>query len=200
MIVHGGDSTWVDVAGSHRLVYGDTWALSLDDTTWAPLEAGGPRRTEHSAVYDAVRDRMVVYGGRDENGELSSDVWALSLADGSWSQLIPAGRTPLPRAEHTAIYDPEADRMIVFGGATRDWRWPVGDTWVLDFGATAMPDIRLGYDRPEVECQVRRLRHEPDGRGAGLHQFAEGRDHHVCAQHAARRRRDRHGELGDTGP
>jgi hypothetical protein len=99
-------------------------------------------------VYDAVRDRMVVYGGRDENGVFSSDVWALSLADGSWSRLSPAGRSPLARAEHTAIYDPESDRMIVFGGAVRDWQWPVGDTWVLDFGATAMPRILCGWDGP----------------------------------------------------
>jgi hypothetical protein len=42
----------------------------------------------HSAIYDPVRDRMVVFGGFDGLGNLHNDVWVLSLAGApTWSLL-----------------------------------------------------------------------------------------------------------------
>src|SRR5262252_9850459 len=67
--------------------------------------------SEGAAIYDPVRDRMLVFEGS------STDVWELSLAGNpSWTRLTPAGTPPSERSGQTAIYDPVRDRMVVFGG------------------------------------------------------------------------------------
>ena len=111
MVVFGG------YGGSYR---NDVWALSLAGSpAWSALApAGSPpsARYLHTAIYDPVRDRMVVFGGNDGSGR-RNDVWALSLAGSpAWSSLAPAGTPPSARVAHTAIYDPVRDRMVVFGG------------------------------------------------------------------------------------
>jgi hypothetical protein len=104
--------------------FDDAWALSLSDPPrWTALHPAGtlpPARYGHSVVYDPVRDRMLLFGGWSYDGEAYSffnDVWALSLSGTpTWSLLTPAGTPPAARSDHSAIYDPVRDRMIVFGG------------------------------------------------------------------------------------
>jgi hypothetical protein len=111
---------------------GETWALSLGATpTWSLLltDAGPSARYGHSAIYDPVRDRMIVFGGFDDARR--NDVWALSLTGPlTWTQIFPAaGPAPAPRRYHSAIYDPVRDRMIVFGGAAGV---DMNDVWAFD--------------------------------------------------------------------
>src|SRR5262249_12373524 len=87
MVVFGGfdGATWRN----------DIWALSLSGTpTWTQINTSGLApvgRYFHSAIYDQVRDRMVVLGGYGSTGR-QNDVWALSLSGTpSWSQLTPSG-------------------------------------------------------------------------------------------------------------
>ncbi|MBI1796523.1 MAG: hypothetical protein HYR74_05670 [Candidatus Eisenbacteria bacterium] len=97
----------------------DLWQLSLPDMVWTPLAPGGaafPGRSDHSAAYDPVRDRVIVFGG--QAGNWLNDVWALSLSPTvQWTQLTPSGTSPGPRQQQTMIYDPGADRLLMFGGA-----------------------------------------------------------------------------------
>ncbi len=96
-----------------------------------------PARDRHTAVYDPVRDRMVVFGGC--SGPYLNDVWALSLAGTpAWTQLSPSGSTPpVARYSHTAIYDPVRDRMVVFGGSSGSGRSSLAnDVWALGWCTT----------------------------------------------------------------
>ena len=81
----------------------------------------------HTAIYDPVRDAMVVFGGENQVTGERNDTWALSFATMTWSQLQPAGPLPPVRAGHTAVYDPLEDRMIVFGGRPEF----LNDVWSL---------------------------------------------------------------------
>jgi hypothetical protein len=118
--------------GSYR---NDVWALSLAGTpTWTQLLPSGTPpegRLAAAVVYDAVRNRMVVFGGYD--GIVPrADVWALSLgATPQWTQLAPAGEAPAPRANLQGIYDAAYDRMIVKGGFNPQTQQFYGDTWTL---------------------------------------------------------------------
>ena len=132
MVVYGGTD------GENEL--GDVWAMSLGASpAWTKLAPTGTPpslRDSHSAIYDPVRARMVVFGGF--NGTIAlSDVWALSLTGApAWTQLAPAGTTPDPRQRHTAIYDPVRDQMVVFGGLTA--AGDVSDLWSLSFAGAPL--------------------------------------------------------------
>src|SRR5262249_52579973 len=105
--------------GSDGALKNDVWALSLGNApAWSQLTPSGAppsARYRHTALFDPLRVRMVVFGGNDASGPLA-DVWGFSLADaGTWSPIGPVGQLPPGRYFHTAIYDPESDAMIVHG-------------------------------------------------------------------------------------
>jgi len=98
----------------------DVWALTLSGTPeWSQLSPSGTPpdgRMYHSAVYDAVNERMVVFGGWTGTATLN-DVWALSLAGApAWTQLSPTGTPPPQLFGQSAALDLNANRLIVFGG------------------------------------------------------------------------------------
>jgi hypothetical protein len=106
-------------ASSTSYYFPEVSALSLSGTpTWTTLATSGtapPGRSYHVAIYDPVRDRMLVYGGY--NGYPLTDLWALSLAGTpKWSKLQPVGAPSPPSNQPTAVYDPVGDRMLVYGG------------------------------------------------------------------------------------
>jgi hypothetical protein len=138
-------------APNHRLVLfggydgayrNDVWTTDLGPlSTWKHLLPSGSApvgRSSHSAIYDAPRHRMIVFGGSDGGG-YRNDVWALSLVAGSetWTQLAPSGAPPSTRRSHSAIYDPVNQRMIVFSGYTA-----TNDVWALSLnGAPAWQEL-----------------------------------------------------------
>jgi hypothetical protein len=121
---------------------GDVWSLSLTGShAWSSLDDALPAgnipggRVGHSAIYDPVRQRMLIFGGSDVDGRLVNDVWVLSLAGAPvWSQLTPDGEPPSARFAHRAIYDPAGDRMIVFGGL--DSAAMRSDVWALSLSGS----------------------------------------------------------------
>jgi len=116
----------------------DVWALDSLATGghWFLLAPGGTPpspRAEHSAVYDSVFDRMIVYAGRDSASNPLADVWALdsvSMGDGHWRQLSPAGTPPSARFDHSGAYERTNRRLVVFGG--RGASGALGDLYTLD--------------------------------------------------------------------
>jgi hypothetical protein len=112
----------------------DLWVLTRSPVSWwFRMEPPGERpspRLGHAAIYDPVRQRMLVIGGYD--GALLNDVWEYApIANGTWRQLTPTG-TPMPaRANASAIYDPVRDRVLIFGGDAGTFR---NDLWELRLG------------------------------------------------------------------
>ena len=124
---------------SGRLVGDGVWALPFGPSqVWESIVPAGPGPTDregHSAIYDPVRDRVLFFGGwyYDTIAEESvylDEVWELALSPApAWTLLTPAGTPPSGRRHHTAVYDPSADRMIVFGG--NDGTSDRNDVWAL---------------------------------------------------------------------
>jgi hypothetical protein len=141
-------------SGNPRL--NDVWILTnangLGGTgEWSNLipngTPGSPEvRNNHSAVYDAKNNRMIIYGGcgavPTSSGclPIANDVWVLDHANGmggtpTWTQLHPTGGPPGPRQGHQAVYDPNTNSMIVWAGQNGGGQPCAPDTysdvWVL---------------------------------------------------------------------
>jgi len=148
MIVFGGEA--------HYQAFADLWALSLGEPmAWVQVfpEGTGPEaRSGHAAVYDPVRDRMIVFGGQRSSGRPSlADAWELSLGEHpAWSKLEPTGEAPGLRAYSSAVYDPARDRLILFGGmGSGQGDFNLNDAWALSLGPgprwTALPSLGLAH-------------------------------------------------------
>ena len=132
----------------------DVWVLThangMGGTgTWSQLSPSGPLpqvRNNHSAVYDAANNRMIIYGGCGATVlsqgclPIANDVWVLNHANGlggtpTWIQLSPTGGPPLARQGHQAVYDPTTNSMIVWGGQNGGGQLcdpdTYSDVWVL---------------------------------------------------------------------
>ena len=136
-------------AGDPRLndVWVETNANGLGCTgAWSNLiPSGSPQvRSDHSAVYDAANNRMIIYGGcgavPTSNGclPIADNVWVLSNANGiggtpTWTQLFPTGGPPPARQGHQAVYDPTTNSMIVWAGQNGGGNGcgTFSDVWVL---------------------------------------------------------------------
>jgi hypothetical protein len=122
----------------------ETWALNLGSFAWTKIEPPGTLpsvRYAHSAIYDPVRDRMVVYGGGwGDWSDFHEEIWALPLAGGSWIPITPIGPEPIGRDGHTAIYDPVGDRMVICGGHDGFGTFR-RDVWALDLDTHVWTEI-----------------------------------------------------------
>ena len=131
LIVHGG------CEGDCTAALGDTWALDGSDTdnaAWTALPDSPAGRVGHAAAYDSASGRLIVFGGATgEQGTETAEVLILSGADGQGSpawQVLGTGGGPVPRRDATAVYDPAANRLLVFGGRDASGA-ALGDLWAL---------------------------------------------------------------------
>jgi len=122
---HGGA---FDPATRHWIVFGgadpnprnDVWRLALDGVPqWTEimgLNTYEPR-LERSAMFDARRDRMLVFGGYDLMTYLNhNDTQQLTFTGvPTWSPLAVVGTT-YSRKSAQAIHEPVRDRMLIAGG------------------------------------------------------------------------------------
>jgi len=114
MIIFGGEKQLIND--------NETWGLSLGPSPkWTRLtpDSGPPPRSGHAAIYDSLRDRMLIFGGYQyKNRANFNDLWSLTLSEPpSWSRVITQGEPPAPGLGHSAVYDTKRDQMIVFGGS-----------------------------------------------------------------------------------
>ena len=121
------------------VVFNDVWVLTRAGVPrWArltPIGTPPESRMGHVAIYDPVRDRVVIWGGKKTLGTapLMSDLWELRLSGTpEWAEVL-QGVRPEARWGAGAIYDPVRDRMVMFGGANAASGGYLGDTWELAF-------------------------------------------------------------------
>ncbi len=123
MVLFGGHDQQYQVLAS-------TW--EFDGVTWTPRFSfvTPPARQAAAMVYDAIRGRMLLFGGAPTtqvNGPLD-DTWEY---DGNtWTQLAPA-TTPPPRYSHAMCYDLAQGVTVMFGGRMAS-NMISGDTWLWD--------------------------------------------------------------------
>ncbi|HEY3971911.1 MAG TPA: kelch repeat-containing protein [Candidatus Sulfotelmatobacter sp.] len=97
---------------------------------------GPAARFAHTAVFDPVTKKMIIFGGQDSTtGTDLNDVWLVDTGTSKFvtsTSLSPTGSIPSGRFGHVSTYDPNTNRMTVFGGGTGRPGPCVNDAWILD--------------------------------------------------------------------
>ncbi len=98
--------------------------------------SGPQSRHSHSAVFDPTSGQMIIFGGQVTSSDTDlNDVWvgvATATQDDGFSQVVPTGTLPPGRYGHASTYDPNTNRMTVFGGALGNPSPCANDLWILD--------------------------------------------------------------------
>jgi hypothetical protein len=144
LIIFGGTGT------SRR--YDEVWELKLDSLVWRQVNVSGSKpaaREGGGTMYDAVNDRMVIFGGTDYVRAFN-DAWALDLTPGSedWQELHPTGDIPDERYDFACGEDRVLNRLYVFAG----WSYYSGnwynDTHFLDLAAMTWTEMNVSGQLP----------------------------------------------------
>jgi hypothetical protein len=119
-------------------------------------------RSGSTAIYDALKNRIVLFGGREiyeyygyvQDGEPLNDLWELKLGNDilQWNNVTPSN-SPSPRYGHTFVLDTINNRVLLFGGAdltslasTDIWSFDLAnDSWALVTTNNTPPRQRMNH-------------------------------------------------------
>jgi hypothetical protein len=124
----------------------DVWSFDLSANTWTELApAGGPPNIRYGAagVFDPVAGDLVTFAGFTSSGRFD-DVWRLNVSIPTWTDVSP-GAGPIKRCLHSASYDSQGHRMIMYGGQNNGAR---GDIWAFDLAVESWSELTPIYGPP----------------------------------------------------
>jgi len=118
MLLYGGN----DGSGTANR-YGDLWLLSINvaapSATWTLLTPGGataPKQSAACAGYDAVGQRLILFGGQTQDSTSVATTYQYLLATNVWQLDTPTGTVPSARSFSNCTWDPVASRLFLYGG------------------------------------------------------------------------------------
>lgn len=138
----------------------ETW---LWNGTWSPVNSSGrpSPRWAMQLAYDSIRQRVLLFGGHIGGGTDLADTWIWDGAN--WTQLSPLNSPP-PRANGCMQFDPNAGRILLFGGRRPTAGWSRNDFWQWDgTNWTQLSPLTLPPAR-----QAARMVHDPRNGGRML--------------------------------
>ncbi|HHH28536.1 MAG TPA: hypothetical protein ENK57_09340 [Polyangiaceae bacterium] len=143
-------------AGLDQDAAAETDAGPMVDCSGRPAEAP-VTRSEVGMVYDAPRDRLVIYGGNTAASErcavpdavVVDEMWAFHFDCNNWERLNPSGGPGQLRRQATVL-DESRGRMLMFGG--RGPGSPFGsyvdEVWAFDLATDSWSEITTTGDTP----------------------------------------------------
>jgi cysteine-rich repeat protein len=127
----------------------DPTMYRLDAGTWTALAArlAPPQLSDAAISYDAVRGRVVAYGGRSA-GVAQNLTYELDRT--TWILVTSMTTPPAARAQAAMVYDSNRKRTVMWGGSVADdnvWDWD-GARWTSTSGAIASrTNHAMAYDK-----------------------------------------------------
>ena len=121
----------------------ETWEWSPATGKWANRTGAGTApdaRSGAAMVFDSVRGKFVLFGGRAGSGFNYEDTWEWDPVTGVWNDVSAAGGHPSARSQHAMVYEKSTAKVLLFGGGRSDSNSSdgtgitvsIGDTWEYD--------------------------------------------------------------------
>ena len=121
----------------------ETWEWSPSTGKWTNRAVGGPApdaRSGASMVFDSLRAKFVLFGGRAGSGFNYEDTWEYDPTTGAWTDVSAAGGHPSARSQAGMVYEKSTAKILLFGGGRSDsasydatgMTLSLGDTWEYD--------------------------------------------------------------------
>ena len=105
---------------------GSIYLFDVGQATWQsnpPPPSAPPPTQKAEMVYDSLNHRMLMWGGSDDAGTLSTDLWQFSLGAERWQRVPTKGVLPGGRTGHRMVMDALNRRFIMFGGGAFSETW-----------------------------------------------------------------------------
>jgi len=130
MILFGGRDKTRGAVGA--TVFNDTWEWDGTAKTWTKRNpaTAPPARYDHALAYDPLRNRVVMFGGRNAAGTPLNDTWEWDGAN--WASVATPGALTA-RFAHAMAYDAVRQRVVLFGGDNGSAKF--NQTWERDTAA-----------------------------------------------------------------
>jgi N-acetylneuraminic acid mutarotase len=143
----------------------DTWAYDSASNTWAKMNPATHPQARYGGVmvYDSYTEKCLLFGGHMVQTTApynslgyENEIWAYDYAADNWEK-IPTTTKPPARYWHELAYDPEGNRIILFGGSQGGGN-DLSDTWIYScreakwtqVSSTVSPSMRsqpsMAYD------------------------------------------------------
>ena len=126
----------------------DTWEWNgVAWTNATPSSASPPARWLHALAYDAVKQRVVLYGGHYYAASVDQyfdDTWEWNGS--AWTDVTPSSGNPPARKRHKLAYDTARGRAVLFGGTLYNGTTTLDETW--EWNGSAWTDATPAADAP----------------------------------------------------
>jgi hypothetical protein len=145
----------------------DLWALDLDPGSpgfekWQNLsfdEKHPSGRSDHVAVFDSLKNRMLIFGGWDKKEkEYLDDTWAFYFAPldsgdsmGRWKKIKTKKSHPPERRHAVSVFDAGRNWLILCGGFGDEGY--LNDVWAFDLNLDEWINITPG-PQPRIDHQA----------------------------------------------
>lgn len=127
----------------------EIWEWNSTTHTWAWVHPAGTLpspRGQMAMAYDSVRERIVIFGGRDTAGNLLNELWEWDGATATWTDRTPVGTKPPARKAHAMAYDSIRRKIMMFGGLGNSGY--LQDTWEWDCTTGVWTEITIPGSKP----------------------------------------------------
>src|SRR5206468_12158540 len=88
--------------------------------------------------------RILLSGGKTDAGRLVDGLWAFDLAKSVWQEVTVLDPKPPAVEDHSALYDPIGQRMIIYGGIGGFSGSTTNNLWVFDLQTKRWRNMKGG--------------------------------------------------------
>ena len=132
--------------------FNDTWTFDSTLDTWTDAAPAGTlpaARAQHQMVYDPINGKVIMFGGiLQSDGDQLNDTWAYDTAGMTWTELNPTGTVPPNRSSFAMVYDDAEQKVILFGGWSKDTSTHLNDIWIYDYVANTWTAVTSTGEAP----------------------------------------------------